>query len=144
MSGRGRQPSLTNNLRPIITDRYSKVTKTVPLRVITALSAASAFLDHWVYADGASISLLTDNEPQLRQNSSRRCVPNLESKRSSRQPTILKRTGEWNATIVRSWLPFGDMCLDAKTTGMSTSQPLPMPIIVGCIPRWACPRSNLL
>ena len=41
------------------------MTKTVPLRVITALSAARAFLDHWVYAYGAPISLLTDNGPQF-------------------------------------------------------------------------------
>ena len=54
-----------NRFLLVITDRYSKVTKTVPLRVITALSAARAFLDHWVYAYGAPISLLTDNGPQF-------------------------------------------------------------------------------
>jgi transposase InsO family protein len=54
-----------NRFLLVITDRYSKVTKTVPLRVVTALSAARAFLDHWVYAYGAPLSLLTDNGPQF-------------------------------------------------------------------------------
>jgi RNase H-like domain found in reverse transcriptase/Reverse transcriptase (RNA-dependent DNA polymerase)/Integrase zinc binding domain/Integrase core domain/Chromo (CHRromatin Organisation MOdifier) domain len=54
-----------NRFLLVITDRYSKVTKTVPLRVITAFSTARAFLDHWVYAYGTPLSLLTDNGPQF-------------------------------------------------------------------------------
>jgi hypothetical protein len=54
-----------NRFLLVITDRYSKVTKTVPLRVVTALSVAKAFCDHWVFAYGAPISLLTDNGPQF-------------------------------------------------------------------------------
>jgi Integrase zinc binding domain len=37
----------------VITDRYSKVTQTVPLRAITALSVARAFCEQWVYVYGA-------------------------------------------------------------------------------------------
>jgi Integrase core domain len=54
-----------NRFLLVITDRYSKVTKTIPLRLITALSAARAFLYHWVYAYGAPLSILTDNGPQF-------------------------------------------------------------------------------
>jgi transposase InsO family protein len=49
----------------VISDRYSKVTRTVPLRTVTALSVARAFCDHWAYVYGPPISLLTDNEPQF-------------------------------------------------------------------------------
>lgn len=54
-----------NRFLLVITDRFSKVTKTVPLRTVTALSVARAFCDHWVYAYGPPISLLTDNGPQF-------------------------------------------------------------------------------
>jgi hypothetical protein len=49
----------------VISDRYSKVMKTVPLRIVTALSVARAFCDHWAYVYGPSVSLLTDNGPQF-------------------------------------------------------------------------------
>jgi Integrase zinc binding domain len=37
-----------NRFLLVITDRYSKVTQTVPLRTITALSVARAFCEQWV------------------------------------------------------------------------------------------------
>ena len=49
----------------VIADRFSKVTKTVPLRTVTALSVARAFCDHWAYVYGPPVSLLTDNGPQF-------------------------------------------------------------------------------
>jgi Integrase core domain/Integrase zinc binding domain len=49
----------------VISDRYSKVTKTVPLRTVTALSVARAFCDHWAYVYGPPVSLLTENGPQF-------------------------------------------------------------------------------
>jgi transposase InsO family protein len=48
-----------------ISDRFSKVTKTVPLRTVTALSVARAFCDHWAYAYLPPLSLLTDSGPQF-------------------------------------------------------------------------------
>ena len=49
----------------VITDRFSKFTRSIPLRTTTAASVAKAFLDHWVYAYGAPQYLLTDNGPQF-------------------------------------------------------------------------------
>jgi hypothetical protein len=49
----------------LMADPYTKVTRTVPLRTVTALSVARAFVDQWVYVYGPSISLLTDNGPQF-------------------------------------------------------------------------------
>jgi hypothetical protein len=54
-----------NRFLLVISDRFSKVTKTVPLRTVTALSVARAFCDHWVYSYGPPLSLLTDNGPQF-------------------------------------------------------------------------------
>ena len=54
-----------NRFLLVIADRFSKVTKTVPLRTVTALSVARAFCDHWAYVYGPPVSLLTDNGPQF-------------------------------------------------------------------------------
>jgi transposase InsO family protein len=54
-----------NRFSLVISDRYSKVTKTVPLRTVTALSVARAFCDNWAYVYGPTVSLLTDNRPQF-------------------------------------------------------------------------------
>jgi hypothetical protein len=48
-----------------ISYRYSKVTKTLPLRTVTAFSVARAFCDHWAYVYGPPVSLISDNGPQF-------------------------------------------------------------------------------
>jgi Integrase core domain len=54
-----------NRFLLVITDRYSKMTQTVPLTAITALSVARAFCEQWVYVYGAPVTLLTENGPQF-------------------------------------------------------------------------------
>jgi RNase H-like domain found in reverse transcriptase/Reverse transcriptase (RNA-dependent DNA polymerase)/Integrase zinc binding domain/Integrase core domain/Chromo (CHRromatin Organisation MOdifier) domain/Retroviral aspartyl protease len=54
-----------NRFLLVIADRYSKLTRTVPLRTTTALVVAQAFCDHWVFVYGPPVSLLTDNGPQF-------------------------------------------------------------------------------
>ncbi|CDF38306.1 unnamed protein product [Chondrus crispus] len=49
----------------VITDRFSKLTHSIPLRTTTASVVASAFLDNWVYVYGAPRYMLTDNGPQF-------------------------------------------------------------------------------
>jgi transposase InsO family protein len=49
----------------VVSDRYSKVTRTVLLGTVTALFAARAFCDHCVYVYGPPVSLLTDYGPQF-------------------------------------------------------------------------------
>ena len=46
-------------------DRFTKVTRAVPLRDITALDVLSAFLDTWVASSGIPDSILSDNGPQF-------------------------------------------------------------------------------
>jgi hypothetical protein len=54
-----------NRLLLVITDRFSKLTRTVPLRTITALVVAKAFCENWVFAYGAPRYVLTDNGTQF-------------------------------------------------------------------------------
>ncbi len=45
----------------VMTDRFSKLTKTATLRTDTALSIAREFCKHWLFSYGPPITLLTDN-----------------------------------------------------------------------------------
>jgi transposase InsO family protein len=54
-----------NRFLLVITDRFSKLTRTVPLRTITALVDAKAFCENWVFAYGAPRYVLTDNGTQF-------------------------------------------------------------------------------
>ena len=49
----------------VITDRFTKLTKTVPLRTITSLAVARAFCRDWVFSYGTPNTLLTDNGTQF-------------------------------------------------------------------------------
>jgi hypothetical protein len=49
----------------VITDRYSKLTKTVPLRRITTNYIAHAFVTHWVMNYGPPTYVLSDNGKQF-------------------------------------------------------------------------------
>ena len=49
----------------VMCDRYSKLVRTVPLRRITALSVAKAFVSHWVFTYGPPADILSDNGKQF-------------------------------------------------------------------------------
>ena len=49
----------------VITDRFTKLTKTVALRTITSLAVAKAFCKSWVFNHGIPKVLLTDNGTQF-------------------------------------------------------------------------------
>jgi len=49
----------------IICDRFTKLTRAIPLWDATALTVSSAFIDTWVAAYGIPASVLTDNGPQF-------------------------------------------------------------------------------
>ena len=49
----------------VITDRFSKLTRTVPLRSVTALLVAMAFCDNWAYPYGPPAYLLSDSGGQF-------------------------------------------------------------------------------
>ena len=49
----------------MISDRYSKLVRTVPLKKITAAHIAQAFVHHGVFVYGPPVKLLSDNGTQL-------------------------------------------------------------------------------
>jgi len=49
----------------VICDRFTKLTRAIPLRDATAITVASAFTDTWVAAYGIPDSVFTDNGPQF-------------------------------------------------------------------------------
>jgi len=49
----------------VICDRFTKLTRAIPLRDATALTVSSAFIDTWLAAYGIPYSVLTDNGPQF-------------------------------------------------------------------------------
>jgi transposase InsO family protein len=56
-----------NRFLLVISDRLSKLTRTVPLRSITALAVAKAFCDAWVFSYGPPRYQLTDNGTQFNE-----------------------------------------------------------------------------
>jgi len=50
----------------VIVDRFSKMTRAIPLQRIDAETIAAAFLDNWVAAYGPPATVLSDNGPKLR------------------------------------------------------------------------------
>jgi len=49
----------------VICDRFTKLTRAIPLREATALTVASACIDTWFAAYGIADTVLTDNGPQF-------------------------------------------------------------------------------
>ena len=49
----------------VISDRYSKLTRTVPLRDIKSVTIARAFCEHWVFQYGPPTYVLSDNGGQF-------------------------------------------------------------------------------
>ena len=49
----------------VITDRFSKLTKTVPLKTVTSFNVATAFCRNWVFVYGPPVYLLSDNGGQF-------------------------------------------------------------------------------
>ena len=53
-----------NRFLLVISDRFSKLARTVPLKRITAVEVAKAFVHHWVLVYGPPLLLLADNGKQ--------------------------------------------------------------------------------
>ena len=54
-----------NRFLLVITDRYTKLTKVVPLKRITSETVSQAFVQHWVLNYGSPSYVLSDNGPQF-------------------------------------------------------------------------------
>lgn len=49
----------------VITDRFTKLVCTVPLRRVSAAAVAKAFVHHWVFVYGPPLKVLADNGKQV-------------------------------------------------------------------------------
>ena len=54
-----------NKFLLVINDRFSKLLRTIPLRLITAMEIARAFTHHWVFVYGSPLTLFSDNGLQF-------------------------------------------------------------------------------
>jgi hypothetical protein len=54
-----------NRFLLVMTDRFSKLTRTVPIRTTTAFFVAKAFCEHWVFFCGPPRHVLSENGPQF-------------------------------------------------------------------------------
>ncbi len=63
----GPLPKTSNGKRHIlvITDRYSKLSRAIPMAKTTAPHVAAVFMNNWVFPYGVPKSILTDNGPQF-------------------------------------------------------------------------------
>ena len=50
---------------PVITDRFTKLTRVVPLREITAYNVSVAFVEHWLFSYGPPECVISDNGKQF-------------------------------------------------------------------------------
>ena len=48
----------------VITDRFTKLTRVIPLRKITAYNVTVAFFEHWIFPYGPPECVISDNEKQ--------------------------------------------------------------------------------
>jgi hypothetical protein len=77
----------------VISDCFSKITRTIPMRTTTALAVAKSFCTHWVFSYGPPRYLLSDNGTQFYcKNTSWKYVVSWGSRRSLRQRTIPQLT----------------------------------------------------
>ena len=49
----------------VITDRFSKLVRTIPLKTVSSVEVAKAFVDNWVFTYGPPEDLISDNGKQF-------------------------------------------------------------------------------
>lgn len=54
-----------NRSIPVMADRFTKLTKVIPLKHTTGLEVAKAFLPHWVFKYGPPKEVMSHNGPQF-------------------------------------------------------------------------------
>ena len=87
----------------VIVDRFSKLTQCVPLKSITALSVAVAFVNEWVFKYGAPRHLLSDNGSQFISDLFHRVCAMLKVQNSmtlTYHPQTNGQTERFNRTLV--------------------------------------------
>jgi transposase InsO family protein len=94
-----------NRFLLVMTNRFSKLTKTVPLHTTTAFFCARAFCEHWVYAYGVPLDVLTDNGPQFAAKFFQACIRELGVTKvftTAYHPNTNGQVERFNRTILNS------------------------------------------
>ena len=89
----------------VMTDRYTKLTKVVALRGITAEIVAEAFVKHWILNYGAPQHVLSDNGPQFTARFFRETCRILGANNwytTTYHPRTNGQVERYNSTIVRA------------------------------------------
>ena len=122
----------------VLTDCFTKLTRTVPLRTTSTPSVAKAFCDHWVFAHGLSVYLLTNNGSQfasqffreasgilgIRQLFTRTYHPQTNGQVERFNRTLLQALRNYVAEHQRNWDEFSSAttyeynCQVHRTTGI--------------------------
>ena len=87
----------------VITDRYSKLTRVVPLKRITAYTVAKAFCESWVFVYGPPFIFSQITEDSLLPSILRPCAQYWEFGTCSRLRITHRRTDKLNGLTERSW-----------------------------------------
>jgi Integrase zinc binding domain len=122
-----------NRFLLVISDRFSKLTRTVSLRTTTALVVAKAICDAWVFSYGPPRYLLTDNGTQFNAKFFLAVCRELGIAKILPLPITRRLTDKLRDSIALSSTLFEDTSNDDRETGTSTRQPLPSGTTAGYI-----------
>jgi hypothetical protein len=98
-----------NRFLLVIKYHFSKLTRTVPLRTISALEVAKAFCEPWIFIYGPPRYLLTDNGAQFSAKFFLAVCRELGIEKCSLQRTTRRPTGKSRDSIARFWPLCGSM-----------------------------------
>jgi hypothetical protein len=122
-----------NRFLLVISDRFSKLTRTVPLRTTTALVVSKVFCDAWVFSYGPPRYLLTDNGTQFNAKFFLAVCRELGIAKILPLPITRRLTDKLRDSIALSSTLFEDTSNYDRETGTSTRQPLPSGTTAGYI-----------
>ena len=87
----------------VITDRFTKFTRAIPLKSTTSQTVTDAFLQYWAYAYGVPDRLLSDNGPQFTARYFQHALASLGIKHvptSTYHPQTNGQTERYNSSII--------------------------------------------
>ena len=104
----------------VISDRFTKLTKTVPIKKISAAEVAKSFVDNWVFNYGPHRNSSRTTDPASQASTSWTYAAYCPSRTTSQPLITRKQTARWNVTTVRYWLRCAPISRTTQETGTST------------------------
>jgi Integrase core domain len=129
-----------NRFLLVISDRFSKLTRTIPMRTTTALAVAKAFFTHWVFAYGPPKFLLSDNGTQFTAKFFIEVCRELGIAKVFTTAYALRPMVKLSVSTARSLTPCVRTWLTVRLTGMTTRPRSRLATILVSTRLWAMPR----